>query len=293
MPTSQPQPVVIVQADAVVYQQLQQLATGRRLIFFAGLPGTGKSLLSQQLTHLAVAAGRTVHLLQWDVARPVFEAHPYGQRYPVVDGVTHGIIRMAVGRWARHALAQWHQHYPEAQHLLIGETPFIGHRFIELARPGEDAAEELLDHAAVFVIPVPSPQVRHYIATERLRRNSNPLHPQESEDAPPQVLHALWQELVHIAPHLGIAVPASAQPVPYTPALYQCVYEGLLRHRQVRVLPINTLLPTTTLSVYQFTVERFLLTPTSEEVVRCIQEVEQHYPDATVWQRALEHWYLV
>jgi hypothetical protein len=284
---------VIVQADTVVYQQLQQLATSERLVFFAGLPGTGKSLLSHQLTHLAVTAGRTVHLLQWDVARPAFEAHPYGQRYPVVDGVTHGIIRMAVGRWARHALAQWDQRFPEAQHLLIGETPFIGHRCIELARPYDDTTEELLHNVGVFVIPVPSPQVRHYIETERLRRNTKPLHPRETEDAPPHVLQALWQELVRIAPRLGIAASISAAPVPYDPVLYQRVYAGLLRHRRVQAWPVNTLLPTATLSVYGFAVERFLLTPTPEEVSHFIREVEQDHPEATVVQGALEHWYLV
>ena len=74
---------------------------------FAGLPGTGKSLLVQQLTQLAASAGRRVHLLQWDVARPPFEASAAGRRYPVVDGVTHPVIRKAVGLWARRAVVAW------------------------------------------------------------------------------------------------------------------------------------------------------------------------------------------
>ena len=89
---------LVATADPRLYAHLQRLASVQRLVFFAGLPGTGKSLLSHQLAHLAHAMGRTVHMLQWDVARPVFEASPAGQRYPVVQGVTHGVIRRAAGR---------------------------------------------------------------------------------------------------------------------------------------------------------------------------------------------------
>ena len=45
--------------------RLTELAQ-QRLVFFAGMPGTGKSLLVHLLAHLAHAAGRPVHLLQWD-----------------------------------------------------------------------------------------------------------------------------------------------------------------------------------------------------------------------------------
>src|SRR5437867_2336863 len=148
--TPQPNALLVIAADAGLYAHLQRLASAQRCVFFAGLPGTGKSLLSHQLTHLAHALGRTVHMLQWDVARPVFEASAAGQRYPVVQGVTHGVIRKAAGLWARQAVVQWHQRYPEAGHLLIGETPFVGHRFIELARQRADAAEPLL-RTACFV----------------------------------------------------------------------------------------------------------------------------------------------
>jgi hypothetical protein len=277
----------------LLYQQLLGLARQHRLVFFAGLPGTGKSLLTHQLTHLAVTAGRTVHLLQWDMARPVFEMHPYGQRYPLVDGVTHGVIRLAVGRWARQALVQWQARYPEARHLLLGETPFIGHRFMELARPYQDAAEALLRNTSVFVLPVPSAEVRQFIATERQRRSLQPLHRQETEDAPPHVLQALWQELYRIAPALGLALPAETTAPPYDPLLYQRVYAHLLRYRQVMLCPIKTLLPTAAMSVYTYTVERHLLTPTPEEVEHYIQDVEQAYPEAAALQRVLNQWYVI
>jgi len=285
---------LIVQADAGMAQQLQSFAREQRLVCFAGLPGTGKSLLSHQLAHLAVTAGRTVHLLQWDVARPVFEAHPAGQRYPVVQGLTHGMIRKAVGRWARHALVMWHRQHPAPQHLLIGETPFIGNRFIELAQPQDDAAEELLrQRSSLFVIPVPSRQVRQHIESERQRRSTNPVHRQEQEDAPPHVLQALWQELVRIAPGLGLSVSCHGTHVPYDPILYQGVYAAILRHRQAQIMPVDTLLPTAMLSVYDFAIERTYITPGPEEVGQFIQEVEQLYPEPEALQRAIAQWYRV
>ena len=81
------------------------------------------------------APGRRVHLLQWDVARPVFEASGAGRRYPLADGVTHPVIRKAAGLWVRAALADWSERNRAPEHLLVGETPFVGNRFVELARP--------------------------------------------------------------------------------------------------------------------------------------------------------------
>lgn len=285
---------LVAAANPQLYAQLRRLARAQRLVFFAGLPGTGKSLLSHQLAHLAYAMGRTVHMLQWDVARPVFEASPAGQRYPVVDGITHGVIRQAAGLWARQALGQWQQRYPEPHHLLIGETPFVGHRFIDLARPHQDAAEQVLRASACcFALPVPSRAVRHCLEAERQRRSASPLHQQEREDAPPQVLRDLWRQVASIAPLLGIprgSDPSDAEG-PYDPALYQQVYEHLLRHRQVVVIPMDIMLPTATFSVYDFAIPRYDVVPTAEDVSRCIQEVEQQYPELDVLQRAIDHWY--
>lgn len=287
---------LVAAADPGLYAHLQRLASAQRLVFFAGLPGTGKSLLSHQLAHLAHAMGRTVHMLQWDVARPVFEASPAGQRYSVVDGITHGVIRKAAGLWARQALVQWHQRHPEPHHLLIGETPFVGHRFIELACPHADATEQLLRAVSCcFALPVPSRAVRDYLEAERQRRSASPLHQQEREDAPLQVLRALWRQVASIAPLLGIAPISSPSEtgVPYDPALYQQVYEYLLRYRQVLVIPVDTILPTATVSVYDFAMPRYDVVPTAEDVSRCIREVEQQYPDLDILQHAIDHWYQI
>jgi adenylylsulfate kinase-like enzyme len=143
-----PDPRVVMDADPQLAERIRALA-GRRMVFFAGLPGTGKSLLAHQLLHLASGSGRRVHLLQWDVARPVFEASDAGRRYPLADGVTHPVIRRAAGLWAREALVEWSERHRDPEHLLVGETPFVGNRFVELARRVDDRAEALLTRRRV------------------------------------------------------------------------------------------------------------------------------------------------
>src|SRR5262245_66591830 len=102
------------------------------MVIVAGRPGTGKSRLVHQLVHVASGAGRAVHLLQWDVARPVFEASPTGRRYPLDDGVTHAVIRRAAGLWVRDAVAEWNERYPDAGNLLVGGAPLVGNLFVGL-----------------------------------------------------------------------------------------------------------------------------------------------------------------
>src|SRR5918996_2195980 len=161
---------VVIDEASPLFAALAALAREARLVFFAGLPGTGKSLLLRELAHLAHARGRAIHLLQWDVARPVFEASEAGRPYPQDNGITHGLIRLAVGRWARAAVAAWHPEHPAREGLLIGETPFIGHRLVELARPERDAAEPVLAAPSTrFVIPVPSCALRAHVEAERER----------------------------------------------------------------------------------------------------------------------------
>jgi len=285
--------MVVMRPDSRLYAVLHELAQQARLVFFAGLPGTGKSLMIHQLAHLAHADGRTIHLLQWDVARPVFEASATGRRYPQVDGVTHGVIRMAAGHWARDAVRRWHKQHPGAAHLLVGETPFIGHRLIELARPTDDDAEALLTHASTrFVIPVPSHEVRRHLEVERERRAARPLHDREKEDAPPQVLLALWRQLVAAGRELGETDNPPDADSQYDPEVYQRVYRRLLARRRVQVLALDEILPAAALSAYTFTVPYTDLLPDEDEVARWIRSVEEAYPDLTTLQRAIDRWYV-
>jgi hypothetical protein len=284
---------LVVAADHRLAERVRGLA-GLRMVFFAGLPGTGKSLLVHQLAHLAGGAGRRLHLLQWDVARPVFEASPAGQRYPLADGVTHAVIRKAAGLWVRHAVVGWGQRHPGTDHLLVGETPFVGNRFVELAHRLDDPAEALLAAPSCrFVVPVPSPEVRRFLEAERERRAASPLHPREREDAPPRVLQALWRELAAVAGKLEITAPGRPEPVPYDPAVYARVYERVLRHRHVEVMALDVILPTEKLSVYDFAIAPPDLLPTEAEAEAFIRDVERRYADVTALEREIVRWWEV
>ena len=276
---------VVVDADRALAERIAALAD-RRVVFFAGLPGTGKSLLAHQLVHVASRGGRHVHLLQWDVARPVFEASPAGRRYPLADGVTHGVVRRAAGLWVRDALADWSERYQEPEHLLVGETPFVGNRFVELARPLDDRAEALLTSPSCrFVIATPSREVRSFLEAQRERRATDPLHPREREDAPPHVLRELWQDLAAIA---GGDTGAAA---PYDPAIYASIYERVLRHRNTELVRLDVILPTERLSVYDFAVTPRDLMPTEPEAEHFIREVERRYPDPRVLDAEIARWW--
>ncbi len=280
---------VLLSEGSPLLAALSALARDARCVFFAGLPGTGKSLLIHQLAHLAHARGRRIRLLQWDVARPAFEASAAGRRYPQEAGVTHGLIRVAVGGWARPALARWHVAQP-ASDLLIGETPFVGHRLIELARPIDDAAEPLLASPATrFVIPVPSPSLRRHLEAERARRASAPVHAREREDAPPDVLRGVWRELVEAATTLGIGGAAAV--TSYEPAIYRSLYERLLTHRHTQALAIDERLPAGGVSAYEFRIPTADLVPSDADVARFIAEAEKRYPDPTALGREIEGWF--
>jgi hypothetical protein len=279
----------VVRRDAALHERLTHLARTARVVLVAGLPGTGKSLVIHQLAHLAVESGRRVHLLQWDVARPVFEASPAGRRHPVVDGVTQPMIRKAVGLWARRAVMAWHRGHVTAGPLLVGETPLVGGRLIELARPVDDDAEPLLASAACrFVIPVPSAEVRRHIEAERERRAAAARHPREREDAPPHVLRDLWGQLASTARALGIETAGE-----YDPEVYRRVYETVLKARTTEALAMETILPTAAMSVYDFDVPTADIVPSPDEADALVRECEARFRDPAALARDVERWWVV
>jgi len=264
----------IVAANPALDAGLQRLVS-RKAVFFAGLPGTGKSLLVHQLAHLAHSRGRRVHLLQWDVARPIFEAAPAGQRYPIVDGVTHVVIRRAVGLWARTRILEWWQANPGPAHLLLGEVPLAGDRLAELVTPAPDGAEALLASPdCVFVLSVPSNDVRRHIEAERARRFEAPLHARELEDAPPDVMRDTWRDLLASARESGLLRAGTRAGDRYDSGVYRVVYEHLLRHRNSVVLRIDAVLPTQAMSVYNYPDGSVFVLPNPKDVARWIERAE-------------------
>jgi hypothetical protein len=231
-------PELVLPRESRLYQTLAEAVRDRRCVFFAGLPGVGKSLLIQQTALLATEAGRQIHLLQWDVARGAFETAPILARYPEVDGITHAAIRKAAGLWVRQAVHGWAQAYADPAHLLIGEAPLIGNRFSELAQQQPDGAEALLGgERSLFLIPAPSAELRASIEQARAREMATPLHERERANATVDVMQSLWRELGEVAARLG--VPEARPGLGYDRDQYVSVYARLLCHRRVHVLDIT------------------------------------------------------
>ena len=273
---------LILPPQSALYRNFSQLIADADLVFFAGLPGVGKSLLLQQLSLMALAAGRRVALLQWDVARQPFEK----PRFPLTNGATHPLVIRATGLWLRRALAQWEAGRQPGD-MLIGEVPLIGGRLMEIARPAADDAEALLrERRTLFLIPRPSRRVRALIEARRMETIANPRHENEAHDAPPDLLRALWRDLHQVAVNLGLAEESVGEPA-YSPEIYENVYRHLLRHRHCHALPINEPLQPAA-SVYELAALPFLLA-TDDEAEAILSQLEasttpaQAIADARRW----------
>ncbi len=279
---------LILRPGSALLDGLSRAARDDRCVFLAGLPGVGKTLLVQQLAVLADRLGRRVHLLQWDVARLAFETPALLSRYPEVDGVTHAALRKAVGVWVRGAIQVWDRTYPDASDMLIGETPLIGNRLIELVRVQDDPAERVLQSTrSEFLVPAPSERVREAIKKARAREMEHPSHERETANAPLSLLQAQWSQVLEVATLLGIAPPQL--PSDYDPTLYATVYARLLRHRRHHVLFIDDVLVPRG-SAYALDVPiHSELRPGVDDVKVAMAVVEDWPPDRLAM--AVERWY--
>ena len=265
--------------DPVLRDTIQGAIDDRRCVFVAGLPASGKSLLVREAARAASGRGRMVHLLQWDVVRLPFDTPEILARYPEVNGVTHAAIRLGVGRWARGAVLRWHRSHPDPRHVLIGETPLVGGRLMELARPQADEVEQLLaGDMTCFVIPVPSREVRRAIEDARSRDVAAARDP---NSAPPDLVRAHWDEIEHVATALG-APPRT--PGRYDPELYAETYRRLLRHRHIVVASL-----TQVTTVEASVATGVALVPSPDEVAEAMHDVERL--SLAEIERATSEWY--
>ncbi len=280
---------LVLPRDSALYQTVIGAAREQRCVFFAGLPGVGKSLLIQQTALLATEAGRLVHLLQWDVARGAFETSAILARYPEVDGITHAAIRKAAGFWVRAAVHRWDRAYADPAHLLIGEAPLIGNRLSELAQQQPDEAEALLagEHS-LFLIPAPSAALRASIEQARAREMAAPLHARERANASVDVMQSLWQELGEVAARLG--VPDARVGPGYDRDQYVGVYARLLRHRRAQILDVTRRFEVHA-SPYDLLAVASELVPSADEVDAAMRLVDSLAPREL--ERQVARWYEV
>ena len=278
----------VLSADSDLHKTLKQAAEQRRLVFFAGLPGVGKSLYLQQLNALAQQAGRSVHLLQWDVTRAAFELPKYLALYPEVDGVTSAAIRKAVGLWTRQAVWNWHQYYDDS-HILIGEVPLVGNRLIELVQSLDDPVEALLASSQCeIILPVPSAKVRNHIEAARQASIDKPSHDREAYDAPPNVVVETWHTIYQLGLTLGFAHATNKAPE-YDAQVYSDTYRYLLQHRQHTVLAINEVLPVSE-SVYQLEEVVSELAATPAQIDEMFSRLQQQYSEQQL-EQAMQNWW--
>ncbi len=280
--------MLVIPISSNLYKVVKEIVQNKRMIFVTGIPGVGKSLLIQQMALIASEAGREVHLLRYNLARRPFETEVNISKYPEIDGVTDPAIRKAVGLWARQAVQEWHEKHPVPNQLLIGELPLIGNRLIELVEPTDDAAETVLtSEQTLFVVPVPSWEVREVIETTRARTIADPQNEQEKLDAPPNVLQLMWQEVNRLARQIGLT-KASPQ-TPYNPYIYGGVFEALLQHRPTKLLLIDQVLRPSR-SVYDLAVLAGTLVPSAKEANQTMSQVESQYSYAELAE-LVQNWH--
>ena len=285
-------PNIIIPPTSQVYMMLNRLVDNQRIVFLTGLPGVGKSLLLNQLAHLAHFSGHQVYLLQWDILRDAFMTDRIASLFPDIDGITHSVIRRAAGLWVRQAVAQWHQKHLGEKSILIGEAPLIGNRLLELVLPRNDAAESiLLEKSTRFVLPIPSRRIRRLMETARQTSIKNPRNSRELNDAAPEVLKALWRELIRAAMALNIPTPPKGSDEDYDPRIYESVYLQVLKHRRYEITRLNITLSTHSRSVYTFNMPVEELIPNASEVSHSIEEVEHTYPNLHGLEQEMEEWY--
>jgi hypothetical protein len=272
---------------SATYHALSATAVQARCAVICGVPGMGKSLLLRDQGLIAHGLGRTIHRLQWDVARQPFERADILARYPEVQGSTHPVIRRAAGLWVRRAVARWFEGHEGGEHLLLIEAPLVGARFIELAQVRSDAAEtHLASETTRFLVPIPSREVRAAVEAARKSESAAPRHARDAASAIPVMVDALWQEVVETA--RALALPEAGEDQAYSPALYAALYRHVLRHRHVLEVPVTEVLAAPG-SPHSHPLASAELAPQPSEVSALIDEADA--AGATEVVRASERWY--
>lgn len=279
----------IIPEDHPVGIAIREAASARKMVAVAGIPSTGKSLMQQQLSVLAHQAGRGVHSLQWDVARGKFETGEWLERYPEIDNLTHPGIRKAVGLWARRAVADWVDRHSGDDDILIAELPVIGGRLADLMRPEEDGVEAVLaSERALFVVPVPTVEMRGVITGHRARTFAAPRNVEEARDAPMHLVEAEWVATRRMYNAWNGIDDDAARDSEYDPGIYRAVFERLLRHRHLEILSVDrSFEATASAHAKRFPVTE--LEAGSEAVAAAFASMQERYPGPAA-EHAVDGW---
>jgi hypothetical protein len=230
------------------FRALEPLLPGKRCIVIVGLPVTGKSALVREAARMAAARSRTVHLLQWDVARLAWDRPEILARFPEVDGVTHSAIRGAIGMWARPAIQRWFLQHAGDDDFLIVEAPIIAGRLAALAKRLDDRLEQhLAGEETLFVVIAPSVRLQRALRERRAQECATG-DALERHNASLDVVDVQLAAVEEAARRLG-NIPRT--PGRYDPEFYLELMCAVLRHRRVLMLRPDSLIDTHR-SVYDF-----------------------------------------
>lgn len=263
------------------------------MVFFTGLPASGKSFLLREQISMAVAAGRQVHTILWDTGISAFERDNIRARYPDVEDGSHPVIRKAAGLWGRQAVARWVSQHPDPTEMLIGEAPIIGNRYSELVQVLPDRAESAMaSDTTAFFYPVPTGAVRERLEAIRRTTFANPQHPDEAKDAPPAIMNMAWRVTCAKAIELGLASASDVDDqFMYDETIYRQFFDHLLRHRNARALDIDTLYSGGG-SAHDLEVSVSELVPAPDDVADAIATVEATMTSEKA-AREVEDWFRV
>lgn len=279
----------IIPADHPIGRSFRAATRDKRILFVAGLPSSGKSLMLQQLTILADQAGRRIHTMQWDAARRAFETPEALLRFPEVDNLTHPGIRKAVGLWVRGAVADWADAHADDTDILIAELPVVAGRFAEFLHPLDDAAEVVLTSKHVtFFVPVPSDPMRAVITGHRADTFANPRNEQETKDAPIHIVEQDWLAARQLHNRWNGVENDPTRDANYSAEIYRAVFEHLLRHRNFEILDVDQRFATTG-SAYDRTMDVTEMAATRKEVTEVFARLDAEFPGDAV-ERAVARW---
>ncbi len=279
----------IIPADNPIGVSFRKSVATQKIIFVAGLPSSGKSLMLQQLTILADQEGRNLHAMQWDAARRSFETDKWLREYPEHNDLTHPGIRKAVGFWVRKAISDWTQDHANDNDILIAELPVVGGRFSELLQPLDDLAEAVLSSESVkFFVPVPTQEMRKVVTGYRAETFANPRNEQETKDAPIYIVERDWVAARQLYNGWrGIKNNADADAI-YSPEIYREVFERLLRFRQFEILNVDQRFETHG-SAYDRNMTVTELSAPPEAVQAAFDALRNQYPGEAA-DRATDGW---
>ncbi len=230
----------IIPADNKIGVSFRSAVKTQKMIFVAGLPSSGKSLMLQQLAILAHQINRPVYTIQWDASRQSFETEEGLKKYPEHNNLTHPGIRKAAGIWIRQAVQAWFELNRSTNAILIAELPVVGGRFVELLQPIKDDAEAILSSSDVlFFVPIPTHEMRKVITGHRAETFANPRNDQETKDAPISIVQNEWMITRQLYNTWNNNEGSSGSDSDYCPEIYTQVFNRLMRFRHFEILNID------------------------------------------------------